>query len=55
MVRDTGRSAGGTPALSAAVPELCLLWLCLFLDSMYIENIACERNYILRDVFSLDC
>lgn len=46
-----GRSARGTEALSAAAPELCLWWLHVFLDSMYIENTTCERNYILTEMY----
>lgn len=45
-----GRSAGGTQALRAAAPELCLRWLRVFLDSTYIENATCERNYILTEM-----
>lgn len=45
-----GRSAARTQAPSAATPELCLRWLRVFLDSTYIENATCERNYILTEM-----
>jgi len=44
-----GRSARGTQVPSAAAPELCLWWLHGFLDSMYIVNATCERNYTLTE------